>query len=134
MLYNQLCEEVRAVFGISSTNVKLFANDKEVTSINLATNLLGKTLSTEPRPINKFESVEGSICPFVDVQYQDKSATLLLENPAGCSVKEYTTDIISTLFGKSLKIKNGSAKEELHNVTQEKLKTFYGKTIELFSE
>ena len=134
--YDQLCEEVQAVFGTQASALKLFENGIEVTPTTLAT-AVGKTLTTEPSTKNRFTTVtiNGSLCPFVDVQYQGKCGTLLLENPVGCSVTKYANEVLSTLFrcsvASSKKLKTGSDVVDLHCLTPDQWERLNGKTVEI---
>ena len=131
---NQLCEEVKDIFGINSVNFQLFHNATEVTQGNVSA-VVGKTLATEPQANNSFSSANGAICPFFDVSYNKKCATLLLQNPVGCNITEYVNDVLSTMFGVPLKskkkLKCGTATMELNNMNSEQWKTLYGQTGEL---
>ena len=130
---NQLCEEVKDVLGISSGNFNLFQNGTEVTQGSL-NSVVGKTLTTE-QGSNDFSAANGAICPFFDVTYNKKSATLLLQNPVGCNITEYVNNVLSTMFGLSLstkkKLKCGAATMDLSNMKTEQWKTLYGKSGDL---
>ena len=132
--YNQLCEKVQEVFGVPTSTVKLFESGIEVTPTNLAA-AAGSTLTTEPSTDSRFAATNGTLCRFVDVEYQGKTATLLLENPAGCSVTEYINEVLSTLFGSSVvtskKLKNGTDVVELQRMTPEQWEKLNGKTVKL---
>ena len=131
---NQLCEEVKDVFGINSVNFQLFHNGTTVTQGNLNA-VVGKTLTTDAQANNNFSSANGAICPFFDITYNKKCATLLLENPVGCNITEYVNHVLSTMFGVSLKskkkLKCGTATMELNNMKVDQWKTLYGKTGDL---
>ena len=128
-----MCEEVKDVLGISSGNFNLFQNGTEVTQGSL-NSVVGKTLTTEQAG-NDFSAANGAICPFFEVTYNKKSATLLLQNPVGCNITEYVNHVLSTMFGVSLKskkkLKCGTATMELNNMNSEQWKTLYGQTGEL---
>ena len=54
-------------------------------------------------------------------------STLLLQNPVGCNITEYVNDVLSTMFGLSLKAKKklkcGANTMDLSNMKTEQWKT-----------
>ena len=133
LTFSQLCDEVKDVFGISSSCINLFQNGAAITNGNINT-VIGKTLTTE-QACNSFSSANGAICPFFDVNYNKKSATLLLQNPLGCNTSEYVNNVLSTMFGLSLKdkkkLKLGTATMDLNSMNVEQWKKLYGKSGDL---
>ena len=131
--YKELMEEVKSLFEIHSSSIKLYQQCVEVNQDNLHT-MVGKTLTTDPLN-NKIPVVNGSACPFVNVTYQKKEATLLLENPIGSNVKECTNELLSSLFGLSLKspkqLKSDSSALEVHPMTTKTFASLYGKSTTL---
>jgi len=131
--YKELMEEVNSLFGIHSSSFKLYQQCVEVNQDNLHT-MVGKTLTTDPLN-KKIPVVNGSACPFVNVTYQKKEATLLLENPIGSNVKECTNELLSSLFGLPLQspkqLKSDSSALEVHPMTTKPFTALYGKSTTL---
>jgi len=96
--YAQLCDQVQNLFGCSFT--KLFSNAERTEEISMASVTTGQTLYTSAQPLAKVSSQGGpsACCPFVDVECEGACATLLLENPAGVSVTQYSNDVIKAVF------------------------------------
>ena len=133
LTYKELIEEVKSLFGIHSSSFKLYQQCVEVNQDNLHT-MVGKTLTTDP--LNKnIPVVNGSACPFVNVTYQKKEATLLLENPIGSNVKECANELLSSLFGLPLKnpkkLKSDLSALEVHPMTTKPFASLYGKSTTL---
>ena len=130
--YKELMEEVKSLFEIHSSSIKLYQQCVEVNQDNLHT-MVGKTLTTDPLN-KKIPVVNGSACPFVNVTYQKKEATLLLENPIGSNV-ECTNELLSSLFGLPLKspkkLKSDSSTLEVHPMTTKPFASLYGKSTTL---
>ena len=130
--HKELMEEVKGLFGIHSSSFKLYQQCVEVNQDNLHT-MVGKTLTTDPLN-KKTPVVNGSACPFVNVTYQKKEATLLLENPIGSNV-ECTNELLSSLFGLPLKspkkLKSDSYTLEVHPMTTKPFASLYGKSTTL---
>jgi hypothetical protein len=91
--YNQPCDEVKNVLGITASTVKLFKKEVEVSQTNVNA-MLGKTLTTGPLTTDSFDAISGTACPFVDVKFEKNVGTLLLENPAGCDVTSYANEVL----------------------------------------
>lgn len=134
LAYNQLCEEVQTVFEISASSVKLYHQGEEITTKHVCS-ISGKTLTTASSMDNKLSTISGSLCPFVDVEYQGKKGTLLLENPVGCRVTHYLNQVLSTLFGSPVdttkKLKNGNNTWDLKSMTTKQWDSLNGKTVNL---
>ena len=137
LAYNQLCEEVRSVFDMSTTSVRLYHQGEEITSKNLCS-VIGKTLRTASSMDNQLAANSGSLCPFVNVEYKGKKATRLLENPVGCRATDYLNQVLSTLFGSTAEtaqnIKNGSNIMEIKSMTAKQWDSVDGKTVNLVVE
>ena len=133
LTFTQLCEEAKDIFGISSAHFNLFLDGAEITQGNI-NSVIGKTVTTE-QATNSFSSVNGAICPFFDITYNKRSATLLLQNPLGSNTTVYVNDVLSTMFGLSLKSKKKLKFEkstmDLNNMDTEQWKKLYGKSGDL---
>lgn len=133
LTFTQLCEEAKDIFGISSAHFNLFLDGAEITHGNINA-LIGKTVTTE-QATDSFSSVNGAICPFFDITYNKKSATLLLQNPLGSNTTVYVNDVLSTMFGLALKskkkLKIETSTMDLDNMNIEQWKKLYGKSGDL---
>ena len=133
LTHAQLCEEVRDVFGITSS-IKLYEKENEISSKNFVS-VAGKTLTTDLAKDQKFAGISGALCPFVDVEYKEKKATLLMENPLGCRVTDYLNEVLSSLFtlpvGSAKKFKNAGDVMDLTNMTPKRWDGLNGKTVKL---
>ena len=132
--YNQLCEEVRCLMGVTSSNIKLFQKEAEVSQTNV-NSMLGKTLTTCPSTSARYDAIAGVACPFIDVKFKNKIGTLLLENPVGCEVTSYVNEVLSTLFEVPLNstknIKAGKDTFEIKSMTTAQWKKLCGKSVDL---
>jgi len=108
--YSQLCGEVESLMGCQQT--KLFRNPERTEEAKDVAALNGQTVYTSSLPSAKVSNKEGpsSCCPFVNVEHEGACATLLLENPAGVSVNQYSDQVLKAIF-KADKIKVFRGKE-----------------------
>ena len=98
---SQLVDEVATVFGLDPNKKRALFSDgqlRQEISDNLAT-LHGKVVYVRHETSRVTVSGDGaSLCPFVNVEHGGKKATLLLENPVGCNVAQYATQVCHAII------------------------------------
>ena len=119
----QLTEETRGLFGC---NTKLFMDSEKSQEIKDVSMLSGKTVYTSLQPSAK----GSSSCPFVNVEYNGQTATLLLENPLGNNITEHSENVLKVLFGLK-KVKVSSVDQANINLSKVKPADVNGQTFKV---
>jgi len=98
----QVQEQIQLLFNKKSSSIDMFIDSTCVTKINSTSvlDLNGKTLYLSPS-VGK-NMVNGSCCPFININHGNTQGCFLVENPKGCSNGESAKDVIDIVFGKSV--------------------------------